>query len=127
MTNNNNTIVHHKHTSFTVKRNLFRLPILSVGYVIHYTKDNRTKTTCTIDWYDPIYNIVRTTSASTVKCPEDDSDERFAKRLAESRCKYAIYDKYAKEAYKALKFIRDKHHKLIRTEINNQTKLIKHL
>lgn len=124
---NNNTIVHHKGTSFTVKRNLFRLPILSVGYVIHYTKDNRTKTTCTIDWYDPIYNIVRTTSASTVKCPDDSSDERFAKRLAESRCKYAIYDKYVKEADNALQSIMDKHCALIATEFSNQTKLIKNL
>lgn len=119
--------IHHRNNKFTVKRNLFRLPILSIGYTTSFTKDSKTKTTCIIDWYDPIYNIVRTTRASVVKHPDDKPSELLAKRLSESRCKMVIYDKYHEEVSNILKTIKDKYHELIYTEINNQTNLINNL
>lgn len=122
---NNNIIVYNRNTKTTVKRNLFRLPILSIGYTTSFTKDNKTKTTCIIDWYDPIYNIVRRTRASVVKHPDDKPNELLAKRLAESRCKMTIYDKYREEVRKILKTIKHKYNYLIYTEINNQANLIK--
>ena len=124
---NNKIIVYNRNTKTTVKRNLFRLPILNIGYITSYTKDNKTKTTCIIDWYDPIYNIVRTTRASTIKNSDDKPNNIFAKRLAESRCKTAIYYKYGKEVCNILDYIIDKHSKLILTETNNQTNLINNL
>ena len=124
---NNKIIVYNRNTKTTVKRNLFRLPILNIGYITSYTKDNKTKTTCIIDWYDPIYNIVRITRASTIKNSDDKPNDIFAKRLAESRCKTAIYYKYGKEVRNILNNIMDKHDKLILTETDNQTNLINNL
>ena len=126
MTNNKIT-VYNRNTKTTVKRNLFRLPILKTGYITSFTKDNKTKTTCIIDWYDPIYNIVRTTRASTIKHSDDKPNEIFAKRLAESRCKTVIYYKYGKEARNILKTIKYKYNELIYTENKNQANLIKNL
>lgn len=124
---NNKITVYNRNTKTTVKRNLFRLPILNIGYITSYTKDNKTKTTCSIDWYDPIYNIVRTTRASTIKHSDDKSNEIFAKRLAESRCKRDIYYKYGKEARNILKVIKYKYNELVYTENKNQANLIKNL
>lgn len=124
---NNKITVYNRNTKTIVKRNLFRLPILNIGYITSYTKDNKTKTTCSIDWYDPIYNIVRTTRASTIKKYGDKPNDIFAKRLAESRCKTAIYYKYDKEVYNILKTIIYKYDKLICTENDNQTNLIDNL
>ena len=124
---NNKIIVYNRNTKTTVKRNLFRLPILNIGYITSYTKDNKTKTTCIIDWYDPIYNIVRITRASTIKNSDDKPNDIFAKRLADSRCKTAIYYKYGKEVRNILNNIMDKHDKLILTETDNQTNLINNL
>ena len=126
MTNNKIT-VYNRNTNITVKRNLFRLPILNIRYMISYTKDIKTKTTCIIDWYDPIYNIVRTTRASTIKHSNDKPNDIFAKRLAESRCKTAIYYKYGKEVRNILNNIMDKYDKLIWTETYNQVNLINNL
>lgn len=119
--------IHYRNTKFTVKRNLFRLPILKTGYITSFTKDNKTKTTCIIDWYDPIYNIVRTTRASTIKHSDDKPDEISAKRLAESRCKMAIYDKYHKEVRDILNDINYKYYRLSCIETKNQTNLIENL
>lgn len=124
---NNKITVYDRNTKITVKRNLFRLPILNIGYMTSYTKDNKTKTTCIIDWYDPIYNIVRTTRASTIKHSDDKPNEIFAKRLAESRCKRAIYYKYGKEVRNILKTIKYKYNELVYTENKNQANLIKNL
>lgn len=124
---NNKIIVYNKNTKTTVKRNLFNLPILSIDYTTSITKDDKTKTTCTISWYDPIYNTVRTTKASTVKHPKDKYNEVFAKRLAESRCKYAIYSKYYFEVNNVLDCISRKHYNLSCTEYNNQCNLINNL
>ena len=123
----NNTIIHYRNTKFTVKRNLFRLPILSIGYTTSFTKDNKTKTTCIIEWYDPIYRNVRTTKASAIKHPDDTPNELLAKRLAESRCKMSIYYKYGKEVRKILKTIKYKYNELVYTENKNQANLIKNL
>lgn len=124
---NNKITVYNRNTKITIKRNLFRLPILNTGYMTSYTKDNKTKTTCIIDWYDPIYNIIRTTRASTIKHSDDKSNDIFAKRLAESRCKTAIYCKYYKEVRNILRTIIYKYDKLILTETDNQTNLINNL
>lgn len=124
---NNKITLYNRNTNITVKRNLFRLPILNIGYMTSYTKDNKTKTTCIIDWYDPIYNIVRTTRASTIKHSDDKPNDIFAKRLAESRCKTSIYYKYGKEVRNILNNIMDKYDKLIWTETNNQANLINNL
>lgn len=123
----NKVSVYNRNTKITVKRNLFRLPILNIGYMTSYTKGNKTKTTCIIDWYDPIYNIVRTTRTSTIKHFDDKPNDIFAKRLAESRCKTAIYYKYGKEVRNILNNIMDKYDKLIWTETDNQTNLINNL
>lgn len=122
---NNKIAIHNRN--ITVKRNLFRLPILNIGYITSFTKDNKTKTTCIIDWYDPSYNIVRTTRASTIKHSDDKPNDIFAKRLAESRCKTAIYRKYYKEVCNILRTIIYKYDKLICTETDNQTNLINNL
>ena len=127
MANNNNVIVYNRNTKTTVKRNLFKLPILSIGYTTSLTKDNKTKTTCIIDWYDPIYNIVRTTRASTIKHSDDKPNELFAKRLAESRCKMTIYYKYSDEVRDISRDIKHKYNELGNRENNNQTNLIKNL
>lgn len=124
---NNKITVYNRNTKTTVKRNLFRLPILNIGYMTSYTKDNKTKTTCIIDWYDPIYNIVRTTRASTIKNSDDKPNDIFAKRLAESRCKMAIYCKYNKEVLNILRTIKYKYNKLVLTETYNQANLINNL
>ena len=124
---NNKITVYNRNTKIIVKRNLFRLPILNIGYMTSYTKDNKTKTTCIIDWYDPIYNIVRTTRASTIKHSDDKPNEIFAKRLAESRCKTAIYCKYYIKVRNILRTIIYKYDKLILTETDNQTNLINNL
>lgn len=124
---NNKITVYNRNTKITVKRNLFRLPILNIGYMTSYTKDNKTRTTCIIDWYDPIYNIVRTTRASTIKHSDDKPNDIFAKRLAESRCKTAMYYKYCKEVRNIVNTIMNKYDKLILTETDNQTNLINNL
>lgn len=124
---NNKITVYNRNTKTTIKRNLLRLPILNIGYMISYTKDNKTRTTCIIDWYDPIYNIVRTTRASTIKHSDDKPNDIFAKRLAESRCKTAIYYKYCKEVRNIVNTIMNKYDKLILTETDNQTNLINNL
>lgn len=124
---NNKITVYNRNTKTTVKRNLFRLPILRIGYITSFTKDNKTKTTCIIDWYDPIYNIVRTTRASVVKHPDDTPNELFAKRLSESRCKHQIYAKYFFEVNDIFRLIKQKYGHLIHTEFNNQCNLINNL
>lgn len=124
---NNKITVYNRNTKTTIKRNLLRLPILNIGYMTSYTKDNKTRTTCIIDWYDPIYNIVRTTRASTIKNSDDKPNDIFAKRLAESRCKTAMYYKYCKEVRNIVNTIMNKYDKLILTETNNQTNLINNL
>ena len=124
---NNKITVYNRNTKTTIKRNLLRLPILNIGYMTSYTKGNKTKTTCIIDWYDPIYNIVRTTRASTIKNSDDKPNDIFAKRLAESRCKTAMYYKYCKEVRNIVNTIMNKYDKLILTETDNQTNLINNL
>ena len=125
--NNNKIIIPHRDTNITIKRNLFRLPIISVNYITSLTKDNKTKTSCIIDWYDPIYNIVRTSKTSTIRNPKDKPNDVIAKRIAESRCKMIIYYKYSKEVRNTLKTIKYKYNELICTEIGNQANLIKNL
>lgn len=109
-------------TEFTVKRNLFRCPILKTGYI----KKDR-KITCIIDWYDPIYDVVRTTRASAVRNPNDVSNDIFGKKLAESRCKMNIYDKYYKEIRKIRWETNRKYSNLIGEEEIHQQRIINNL
>lgn len=119
--------VYIRGTRFIVKRNIRKCPILNISYIWSYKKDKRTVCTCVIDWYDPILDTVRTTRASTVCNPNDKSNHKFAKKLAESRCKYSLYSTYRKELEDLIGDLIIKQVIMIHTELEHQQKLINEL
>ena len=118
--------VYIRGTRFVVKRNIRKCPILNTSY-IWSKKDGRTVCTCIIDWYDPIVDRPRITRASTVCNPEDKPNHKFAKKLAESRCKYSLYSTYRKELEDLIDYIIVKQNLMIHTELKHQQKLINEL
>lgn len=120
-------IVYIRGTRFVVKRNIRKCPILNISYIWSYKKDDRTVCTCVIDWYDPILDITRTTRASTVRSPDDKHKFAFAKKLAESRCKYSLYSTYRKELEDLTDNLIVKQSLMIHTELEHQQKLINEL
>lgn len=119
--------VYIRGTRFIVKRNIRKCPILNISYIWSYKKDKRTVCTCVIDWYDPILDTVRITRASTVCNPNDKSNHKFAKKLAESRCKYSLYNTYRKELEDLIGDLLIKQVIMIHTELEHQQKLINEL
>lgn len=120
-------VVYIKYTRFVVKRNIRKCPILNISYIWSYKKDKRSVCTCVIDWYDPIAGRLRTTRASTVCNPNDKPNNKFAKKLAESRCKYSLYSTYRKELEDLIGGLIIKQDVMIHTELEHQQKLINEL
>ena len=119
--------IYVRGTRFIVKQNIRKCPILNTSYIWSYKKDGRTVCTCVIDWYDPIADRLRTTRASTVCNPNDKPNNKFAKKLAESRCKYSLYSTYRKELEDLIDYIIVKQNLMIHTELKHQQKLINKL
>ena len=119
--------VYIRGTRFIVKRNIRKCPILNISYIWSYKKDKRSVCTCAIDWYDPIADKPRITRASTVCNPNDKPNHKFAKKLAESRCKYSLYSTYRKELEDLTSNIIFKQVIMIQTELEHQQKLINEL
>ena len=120
-------VVYVRGTRFRVKRNIRKCPILNISYIWSYKKDKRSVCTCAIDWYDPIADKPRITRASTVCNPNDKPNHKFAKKLAESRCKYSLYSTYRKELEDLTSNIIFKQVIMIQTELEHQQKLINEL
>jgi hypothetical protein len=119
--------IYVRGTRFVVKRNIHKCPILNISYIWSYKKDKRSVCTCVIDWYDPIVDRPRITIASTVCNPNDKPNHKFAKKFAESRCKYSLYSTYRKELEDLIGDLIIKQCIMIRTELEHQQKLINEL
>lgn len=101
------------------KINLFRLNIISIGYIY-----NKPKTTCIIQWRNPLTDQIITTRASAKHNEKDQYSMIFGKRLAESRCKMIMYRKYAKILFAISSAACAKHRNLARREMQYQTNII---
>lgn len=69
---------------------MFKLKINNISYAYL----SITKITCTINYYDPITKQNKIAKGSAICHPNDEFDEELGKRIAKSRAKQNMYNKF---------------------------------
>lgn len=106
------------------QNNVFRLPIKGISYEAKDVVVGM-KVTCKLVYHNPITDKDERVKASA-RCTYDEYSYEIGKRIAESRCKVAMYKRYVKFVKQISEKIIHKHLELASVEVDHTDDIIQY-
>lgn len=106
------------------QNNVFRLPIKGISYKVKGIIGGM-KVTCKLMYHNPITDKDERVKASA-RCIYNEYNYEIAKRIAESRCKVAMYKRYVKFIKQISEKVIHKHLELASVEVDHTDDIIQY-